>query len=577
MSKLSIDQRTVKDLFSDKRSNFLIPDYQRPYAWGEEECLTLWEDLFGFAIPEDGAREFNRDDEYYLGPIVTFKNESGQLEIIDGQQRLTTLLLLLRAFYKRSEEMKDDETKSMREMIEQCIWRTNEFGRPDKAQLKIDSQVATDDSKKEFLRILECGESLKGFISKYAANYRFFEGKINEFIEAYPSYFAFLPARILNNCILLPIEAENQDTALRIFSTLNDRGMPLSDADIFKAQFYKCYKEVGRKDEFITRWKELERLSTDAFRGQSSKSPLDELFTRYMYWRRAQEGTANTTTQSLRSFYDRNNYGILKEGRTLEELARLLDFWNSVALQDSDRFSQAVLKRLFILHYAPNGMWCYLVSVYFLKYSDPSDNSLEEAALLSFLDRITGFIWAYALINPGVSSLRTPVYPELVNIVEGREVSFSNFKFDRERLRIVLENFVFSNQKSITRSMLTWYAFHTPEQPLFPLESRLDIEHIYARKRHGVEPLTDEALFEALGNKSLLEKNINIRAADYRFTGKRNVYLASSGGKKKATEIVELYRLAMDKLDFREEDLKSRNAKIIEDFLDFLTKCDLLK
>ena len=75
----------------------------------------------------------------------------------------------------------------------------------------------------------------------------------------------------------------------------------------------------------------------------------------------------------------------------------------------------------------------------------------------------------------------------------------------------------------------------------------------------------------------MLEKNINIRAADYRFTDKRNVYLASSGGKKKATEIVELYRLAMDKLDFREEDLKSRNAKIIEDFLDFLTKCDLLK
>lgn len=50
-----------------------------------------------------------------------------------------------------------------------------------------------------------------------------------------------LPARILNNCILLPIEADNQNTALRIFSTLNDRGLPLSDADIFKAQFYKYY------------------------------------------------------------------------------------------------------------------------------------------------------------------------------------------------------------------------------------------------------------------------------------------------------------------------------------------------
>ena len=54
-----------------------------------------------------------------------------------------------------------------------------------------------------------------------------FEIKIHDFLSDYPSYFAYLPTRILNNCILLPIEAESQDTALRIFSTLNDRGKPL--------------------------------------------------------------------------------------------------------------------------------------------------------------------------------------------------------------------------------------------------------------------------------------------------------------------------------------------------------------
>lgn len=578
MSKITVDQRTVRDLFSDKRSDFLIPDYQRPYAWGEEECLTLWEDLFSFALPENGAREFNRDDEYYLGPIVTFKNESGQLEIIDGQQRLTTLLLLLRAFYKRSEEMRDDKSKSMREMIEQCLWKTNEFGRPDKTELKIDSQVATDDSKGEFLQILESGEAPRSFTSKYAINYRFFSDKIDDFIKIYPSYFPFLPARILNNCIVLPIEAENQDTALRIFSTLNDRGMPLADADIFKAQFYKKYKAEGKKGDFIVRWKELEQLSSDTFRSLSSKSPLDELFTRYMYWRRAQEGTTNTSTQSLRSFYDRANYAILKEERTLEELERLLDFWHSVARQDDERFSQEVLKRLFILHYTPNGMWYYLLSVYFLKHSTQSDNALEdEAALCSFLDKITGFVLAYALINPGVSSLRTPVYQELVNIVVGGEVTFANFKFEREQLKGILNNFSFSNQKAITRSILTWFAFHCEEQKLFPLESRLDVEHIYARKRHEQEPLSEDALLDALGNKSLLEKNINIRAADYRFADKRNVYLGLSGSRKAPTGIFELRRLAEDKADFQEADLLARNKQIIEDFLTFLEQCKLLK
>lgn len=51
MSKLNIDQRSIRDLLTDKRSDFLIPDYQRPYAWGEDECATLWDDLFSFAFP----------------------------------------------------------------------------------------------------------------------------------------------------------------------------------------------------------------------------------------------------------------------------------------------------------------------------------------------------------------------------------------------------------------------------------------------------------------------------------------------------------------------------------------------
>lgn len=94
MSKLNVDQKTVKELFENKKADFLIPDYQRPYAWQMSECQTLWEDIFAFAFPEDDYSKFDSDnDEYYLGPIVTFKNEDGKMEIIDGQQRLTTLMV----------------------------------------------------------------------------------------------------------------------------------------------------------------------------------------------------------------------------------------------------------------------------------------------------------------------------------------------------------------------------------------------------------------------------------------------------------------------------------------------------
>ena len=67
---------------------------------------------FLFAFPDDDFSKFDPEgDEYFLGPIVTFKNSDNKLEIIDGQQRLTTLMLLLRAFYSFFGNMKDDNSK----------------------------------------------------------------------------------------------------------------------------------------------------------------------------------------------------------------------------------------------------------------------------------------------------------------------------------------------------------------------------------------------------------------------------------------------------------------------------------
>ena len=110
-----------------------------------------------------------------------------------------------------------------------------------------------------------------------------------------------MQTRILNKCIILPIEAESQDTALRIFSTLNDRGKPLSDADIFKAQFYKYYSKLGKKDDFIAQWKELEELTEKIF-NPIYGTPMDELFSRYMYYERALKEIKSSTTEALRKF-----------------------------------------------------------------------------------------------------------------------------------------------------------------------------------------------------------------------------------------------------------------------------------
>jgi uncharacterized protein with ParB-like and HNH nuclease domain len=578
MSKLNIDQKAVKILFSDKKADFLIPDYQRPYAWEEKECQTLWDDLFAFALPDEDSDKFNPDEEYFLGPIVTFKNDEGKMEIIDGQQRLTTLMLLLRAFYERYGSMKNDKAKKTARMIEQCIWKTDEFGDSDKTALKINSEVATDNEKDEFLSILKDGDAT-GKKSHYATNYKFFQEKINDFLNMFPDEFSYLPIRILNNCILLPIEAESQDTALRIFSTLNDRGKPLSDSDIFKAQFYKYYSGIGKKDEFIKKWKELEEICNDIFHPIQG-TPMDEIFTRYMYYERARQGLKSSTTEALRKFYERDSYKLLKSEITLENIMDLAKFWKDVINQDDERFSNVILCRLFVLNYAPNGMWTYIVSVYYMSNKDKEGN-LDEGKFLDFLNKIIGFIWSYAVTNPGVNALRTPVYAEMINIVNGQSVEFNEFKFEAEHVRNVMNNYVFGNNRAITKSMLTWWAYEDDRQELLSLETVLETEHIYARNRYDKEKsLKNNKNLEALGNKVLLEKKINIRASDYRFEDKVKYYKGyenSRKQKKEGTKIIELLDFANTKTDFVESDIEKRNNDILEGFIQFLKKQSLLK
>lgn len=579
MSKMNIDRQTVKELFQNKRADFLIPDYQRPYAWEENECQTLWDDVFNFAIPDDGRTDFDRNSEYFLGPIVTFKNENGKMEVIDGQQRLTTLMLLLRAFYAKFGHMQDEESVLTKQNIEQCIWQMNEFGKPNKALLKIDSEVATDNDKDEFLEILRTGNVEKGQKSRYAQNYKFFQKCIDSFLDMYPTYFAFLPTRIMNNCILLPIEAESQDTALRIFSTLNDRGKPLSDADIFKAQFYKFYSDRGEKDKFIQQWKDLEELCVKIFHPLTG-TPMDELFTRYMYFVRAKMGIKSSTTEALRKFYERDRYALLKNNETLEDLIVLANFWKDVSNQDRERFSLRVLRRLFVLNYAPNGMWLYFVSVYFMHNKD-ENGLLDDEAFYNFLTKIIGFIWAYAITNPGVNALRTPVYPEMVNIVNNIPVTFSEFKFDVNKLRNMIANFTFSNVRPITKSIVAWWAFEDKKQELLSLETVFEVEHIYPRSRLDKEKsLTEARNLEVLGNKALLEKRINIGASDYRFCDKKKYYCGYTnrkGDKISGTNIHELAAMADTSQDFTESDILERNDKIISEFLKFLADNGLAK
>ena len=306
---------------------------------------------------------------------------------------------------------------------------------------------------------------------------------------------------------------------------------------------------------------------------------MDELFTRYMYFKRAKMGIKSSTTEALRKFYEKDNYALLREANTLDDMITLAHFWEDVSNQDKDRFSQRILRLLFVLNYAPNGMWTYFVSVYFMQNKD-DHGLLEEEEFFRFLNKTIGFIWTYAVTNPGVNALRTPVYAEMVNIVNNRPVTFDGFKFEPEKVQSMFSNFVFNNARPITKSMLAWWAFQDDGQELISLETVLEVEHIYARNRYDNDKsLSDVRNLEALGNKALLEKRINIRAADYRFADKVKYYQGftnSRNQQKEGTQNHELILLSSAE-DFTEADIVRRTEDIMSAFVAFLKDNDLTK
>lgn len=117
--------RNIKDLLGDD-VRFIIPEYQRPYSWEEDQCETLWEDI----LKTFDSGEDNDMPEYFLGSIVTYQEGSKkELSVIDGQQRITTFTLIFRALFEQlTSEQRKKPLKIRENYIKDCgerIWQND--------------------------------------------------------------------------------------------------------------------------------------------------------------------------------------------------------------------------------------------------------------------------------------------------------------------------------------------------------------------------------------------------------------------------------------------------------------------
>ena len=148
-------------------------------------------------------------------------------------------------------------------------------------------------------------------------------------------------------------------------------------------------------------------------------------------------------------------------------------------------------------------------------------------------------------------------------------------------IRDRLNSFTFSNNRPITKSMVLWWAFEQPSQTVLDNDTKLEIEHIYSRARANKEnSLSSKGLLESLGNKAFLEKNINIRASDYRFEDKTRYYTGyttANGVEKAGTKNQELQSIASQQEDFTEENIVERKSAIINGLIDYLDQWNLIE
>ena len=159
---ISVNKQTIEQFLLNARTKpFVIPEYQRPYSWTSDQIDTLFNDIWEFTCNEGGT---DKEGTYFLGSIVSYENDKGEQEIIDGQQRITSIFLLLRAIYTKLNgvEEKTEEAKNFISKIEPLIWSTNKLtGKVDYSSILLNSKVINETENEILKNIKEAIEKIE--------------------------------------------------------------------------------------------------------------------------------------------------------------------------------------------------------------------------------------------------------------------------------------------------------------------------------------------------------------------------------------------------------------------------------
>lgn len=283
---ISAQERTLGDVLSN-RYRFSVPDFQRPYAWEWEQAQDLFDDINDASKDATRLDQVESLDPYFLGCVVLVKSDdSTDSEIVDGQQRLTTLTML---FCALRDSMSLEWFEPLNAMVRQQANLAH--GRPSEERLTIRSEDV------DFFRarVQEPGSLSSGCTStspQGETQTRLLENARGLFklVQGLSQERREILARYLTTkCFLVVVATADTSSAVRIFGILHTRGLDLSPTDVIKSEVAFHLRDYHRSTQ-MRRWQEIEEdLGRENFRRlfshiysikkrERSRKSLEEVF-----------------------------------------------------------------------------------------------------------------------------------------------------------------------------------------------------------------------------------------------------------------------------------------------------------
>lgn len=555
MSSIKGGEYPLSKIFSSE-FNYNIPSYQRPYSWTIQEAGILFDDLYDFYKNED------KEENYFLGSIVLIKQDDyPKSDVIDGQQRLTTLTILL-AVIAHSLSDSDDRDEFKSYINEKGI---KSQGIKPKPRLKI--REWDNNFFKSYIQELKIDEltSLKPDSQDTEAkaniirNAQILQQKINDTFANEADIFDF-GSFLVQRCYLVVVSTPSQQSAFRIFSVMNSRGMNLLATDIIKSDVIGKINEDNR-DDYTDKWEEIEtQLGRDDFNDlfghirmikmkSKAKKSLQEEFYKYVLTDINNDTAIEFIDNVLEPYSDA--YNIIRK-----------------AIYTSTENAEKVNNILRWLNRIDNSDWLPPAMVFYCKHKTESEILLtffEKLERLASYMRMTSFdinhrIERYArLISDLQDENDDSIYGESIELSASEQNEFiSELNSDIYKMTGAKRNYLILRLDAFLSDGAASYKSNV-----------LSIEHVLPQTvSPGSEwdktwtDVDDRSYWlNKIGNLIPLTKRHNSKAQNYDFKTKKEKYF------KNTDAGVTSYALATDVLNYDEwtpDIVKERQTKLID-------------